>query len=79
MFYCNELPIEIIKSAVRKKESLINDYILNSKTTEQWLLLVITTSPESYDIDNEICLDIQSKFSKIILLEDCKNKIHFIK
>ncbi|GAB0156680.1 hypothetical protein CHRYSEOSP005_19470 [Chryseobacterium sp. Alg-005] len=59
---------------------MINNYKLNKKINELWLLLVINLSPESYEVDNDLMLpNIVSSFDKIYLLEDFNNKIWELK
>lgn len=68
-----------ILEAIQKKENKVRNYIENS-FDKQWLLLVIgCTGESSFEMDNNIHLDIDSKFERIYILEDFDNILHQIK
>lgn len=70
---------EIIYSAINKKEKKISNYIDNCGT-KQWLLMVIGGLGEtSYEMDEYLQLEINSKFEEIYILEDFNNILYKIK
>jgi hypothetical protein len=70
---------EIISCAVEKKEKRIDNYIKNTNIP-QWLLIVIGGVGESsYSVENELDLEISTKFDKIYLLEDFNTQLYEIK
>lgn len=68
-----------ICQAIRKKEAKIEEY-RKKNADEIWLLMVIgSTGASSYEWDQNIKIDIETKFNKIFVLEDFDNKVHIIK
>ena len=87
-FTCNlgawlqkDLDYEVLEKAIRKKEKKISDYISNSGTKEQWLLIVIGSLKESsFEIESLDSLNkpIETKFDKVFLLEDFRANLYEI-
>ncbi|MFM9987304.1 hypothetical protein [Flavobacterium sp.] len=70
---------EVILNAISKKESKIENYIKNG-LQKQWLLLVIgSNGKSSFEMNNNINIEIESKFERIYILEDFDNILHQIK
>lgn len=70
---------KIIYSAIIKKEKKISNYIDNCGK-KQWLLMVIGELGEtSYEMDEYLKLNIDSKFDEIYILEDFNNVLYKIK
>lgn len=71
---------EVIEDAVSKKESKVATYIGNTQLNDQWLLLVIgSLKDSSYEVDSEIILNLDTKFSKVFLMEDFRARLFEIK
>lgn len=69
-----------LREAIKKKERLIQEYIINSCTEKQWLLIVIgSPTPESFEYNDLSHFKIESKFDHIFLLEDFSEKLCQIK
>jgi hypothetical protein len=65
-----KLTSDILNNAILKKERLIDTYIEASGTNEQWLLLIIGgTGKSSYDMEDEIPLNIETRFSRVYVLD----------
>lgn len=74
-----EITKEIIHSAILKKEKKIDNYI--SKTgLNQWLLLVIGGVGESsYQCNENLDIELETKFERVFLLEDFNNNLYQLK
>lgn len=70
---------DLILSFLKKKEDKIDSYIRNS-VPKQWLVLVIGGLGESsYEVDEQFELDINTKFDKVFLYEDFRNRLYELK
>ncbi|HYG01806.1 MAG TPA: hypothetical protein VD927_05130 [Chryseosolibacter sp.] len=71
----NNLILEFLK----KKEGKIDSYVRNSVPT-QWLVLVIGGLGESsYEVDNQFEVNIKTRFEKVFLYEDFRNRLYELK
>ncbi len=71
---------QTIQSEINKKETLVNSYRKNSNVSEQWLLLVLsTTSPHSFHFPQGAKFVTSTSFDKVFVLEDFDNKVYQIK
>ncbi|WKZ60449.1 MAG: hypothetical protein QY309_03020 [Cyclobacteriaceae bacterium] len=69
----------IILEFLKKKDDKIDTYISNSCPI-QWLVLVIGGLGESsYEIDSNSDLEIDTKFDKVFLYEDFRNRLYELK
>lgn len=74
-----EITAEIILEAIKKKENLLSNYN-NLECSSQWLLIVIGSGGgSSYNMDENIKIEIKSSFDKIYLLEDFYNTLYELK
>lgn len=80
-YFVNHINDKLIEEAIQKKEIKIDDYVANSKTTHQWLLIIIDSGAvESYMIGEDKPLKkTLSRFERIYILEDFKSQITRIK
>lgn len=80
-FYVNNLTLDILQTAIRKKEKKVNSYKLASCTDIQWLLLTIgAPTSDSYEYgDFPFQMTIDSKFSRIFLMEDTNERFWILK
>ena len=69
----------IILEAIARKESKIESYMSNCGEI-QWLLLVIGgVNDSSYEMDQSLDIKLESRFSKIYIMEDFNNRLFEIK
>lgn len=64
---------EILKNSISRKESKVQEYINNSGTNKQWLLLRTSSAgTDSYDIRDVDLRNViqQSNFERIYLMDD---------
>ena len=74
-----EINGDLIKNAIKKKESKIDNYLKNTNLP-QWLLIVIGGVGESsYRIENEFNISFDTKFDKVYILEDFNTNLFEIK
>jgi hypothetical protein len=69
---------ELIK-AIHKKEKKIHQYRKNSKTENQWLLIVIgSLGPSSFEIENTGFLthQVNTEFNRVFILEDFSARLY---
>lgn len=80
-YFVNHIDDKLIEEAIQKKENKYENYVANSKTTHQWLLITIDSGAnESYVIDEDKSIKhVSSKFKRIYILEDFSNRITKIK
>ena len=75
-WYQKEITKELIIDAIRKKETKINSYKEN-RVKIQWLLIVIGGLNESsYEMNENIELDLKTNFDKVYILEDFKEDLY---
>lgn len=84
-FYCNtgiwsqqSLHSDLVTESIHKKEQKRLDYIRESKTEEQWLLIVIGSAGQSsYEIDSlfDESFTFNSGFNRIFLMEDFSGRL----
>jgi hypothetical protein len=75
-FCVTNLDTKPLIDAIKHKERLITKYREKSGLKNQWLLLVIgSSSPDSYEVRHELNIDIKSEFERIYLLEDFSTKL----
>lgn len=67
------LPYEILKNTILDKEKKIENYKNNTNIKTQWLLIVLDDGAQStystYNQTSKLCLDFNSEFNEIFLLE----------
>jgi hypothetical protein len=69
----------LILEFLKKKEEKIESYIENS-VTRQWLVLVIGGLGESsYEVENKFEINMETKFEKVFLYEDFRNRLYELK
>lgn len=74
-----DITVEAIESAIKKKDTKISSYKEKGVLT-QWLLLVIGSSGESsFEMDENLKLEMKTEFDKVFILEDLKNRLHELK
>lgn len=80
-YFVNHINDRLIEEAIQKKESKYENYVANSKTDHQWLLITIDSgASESYVIDEDTFFKrVSSRFERIYILEDFSNQITRIK
>lgn len=70
---------EILEAAIAEKEDRVDSYIQKTGI-EQWLLLVIGgTGATSYEMDINIDTQVNTRFSKVFLIEDFRNVAYELK
>jgi hypothetical protein len=70
-----EISPDLIYKFLLKKEEKVDSYRMNSVQT-QWLILVIGSLGESsYELNREIEMNIQTKFDKVFIYEDLRNRL----
>lgn len=76
-YFVNHINDKLIEEAIQKKERKFDNYVENSKTEHQWLLIIIDSgTTESYATDEDTQLKkVSSKFERIYLVEDFSNQI----
>ena len=80
-YFVNHINDNLIEEAIQKKEIKFDEYVANSKTVQQWLLIIIDSGAvESYMIDEDNPVKkFLSRFERIYILEDFKSQITRIK
>lgn len=80
-YFVNHINDNLIEEAIQKKEIKFDEYVANSKTAQQWLLIIIDSGAvESYMIDEDkLVKKFLSRFERIYILEDFKSQITRIK
>jgi len=76
------LDSETLIEAIKKKEKKIIKYAKNSGTEKQWLLIVIgSVGASSYELNSMYIPNkkIETRFSKIFLLEDFAANLYEVK
>lgn len=74
-----EITAEIISSAVAQKDIKYDDYIRNTNL-KQWLLLVIDSLKDSsYQVESDFEIELNTRFDKVFLLEDFRNRVFELK
>lgn len=70
---------DVIVNAVEQKDKKHDDYLKNTQLS-QWLLLVIGSLKESsYEVEHQFNVELNTKFEKVFLLEDFRNRIFELK
>lgn len=70
-----QVTIEVILSAIAKKEAKIQKYIQNSVAT-QWLLLVIGgLNDSSFELRAGFDIELNTSFNRVYLLEDFRARL----
>ena len=78
-WFVKDVTPELIYQAVRKKEKRLSAYKENSGEI-QWLLIVIGgVGASSFNLYNQIELNLITKFDKVYILEDFNNKLYELK
>lgn len=70
---------DVIFKYLQKKEDKLNNYKQNS-VLKQWLVLIIGNLGESsYELRQQFDIELKTKFDKVFLYEDFKNKLFELK
>ena len=74
-----EITTDVLLSSISSKESRIHIYKENS-VPNQWLLLVIgSLQDSSYEMPEDVCVELDTKFDKVYPLEDFRARLFELK